>query len=80
MKHARNIIGIATDLRDLEASVDRAGMALACAFSSSAEFEADVIRQRREAGLIGCRHVVQMRGVLALTGTAALAAFLLMVA
>jgi hypothetical protein len=37
----------------LEASVARAGMTLACPFSSSDEFEAELIRERRAAGFYG---------------------------
>jgi hydroxypyruvate isomerase len=80
MKHAHTLSGLEADLRELEASADRAGLALACAFSSAAEFEADVIRARREARLIGSRHVAQMRGVLVVTATTALAVLLLIVA
>jgi len=80
MKHARTIARVEADLRELEASADRAGLALACAFSCAAEFEADVIRARRDAGLIGRRHVAQMRGILAITATAALAALIIIVA
>jgi hypothetical protein len=79
MKHARPIARIQAELRALEASADRAGMALACAFSSAEEFEADVIRARRNAGLIGHRHIAGMRGLLAMTATAALAALLIIV-
>jgi len=43
--------GANTDLLALDAQ--RAGAALACAFSSSDEFEAAVIRARREAGAYG---------------------------
>jgi hypothetical protein len=78
MKHARPIARLQADLRALEISADRAGMALACAFSSADEFEADVIRARRDAGLIGDRHIVGLRGVLAVTATVALAALLIM--
>jgi hypothetical protein len=80
MKHARPIARIQADLRALEASADRAGLALACAFSSADEFEADVIRLRRSAGLIGHRHIAGMRSLLAVTATAALAALLIIVA
>jgi hypothetical protein len=37
----------------LALDAQRAGLALACAFSSSDEFEAEVIRARREAGAFG---------------------------
>jgi hypothetical protein len=39
----------------LEANADRARLALACAYSSSEEYEADVIRARRQAGVYGPR-------------------------
>jgi hypothetical protein len=39
-----------SDVHALQAHVERAGCALACAYSSSAEFEAAVIRARRAAG------------------------------
>jgi hypothetical protein len=37
----------------LALDAERAGTALACAFSSSAEFEAAVIQARRQAGAYG---------------------------
>jgi len=37
----------------LEANARRAGAALACAFSSSAEFDAALIAERRAAGVYG---------------------------
>lgn len=43
------------DLTTLEASVACAGAALACAYSSSAEFDAALIAERRAAGLYGPR-------------------------
>jgi len=39
----------------LEASAERAGAALACAYSSSAELDAALIAQRRAAGVYGPR-------------------------
>jgi hypothetical protein len=42
-----------SDASLLEASVERARLALGCPFSSSDEFEAEVIRERRAAGLYG---------------------------
>jgi hypothetical protein len=44
-----------TELIALEARAERAGLALACAFSSSAEFDAALIAQRRAAGIYGLR-------------------------
>ncbi len=43
-------VGAEADLAALEIAADRAGSALACLFSSSAEFEADIIRVRRAQG------------------------------
>jgi len=37
----------------LQNNAERAGYALACSFGSSAEFEAAVIRSRRDAGAYG---------------------------
>ncbi len=44
-----------TDLTALEASAACAGAALACAYSSSAEFDAALIAERRAAGVYGPR-------------------------
>jgi hypothetical protein len=45
----------------LEARAERAGAALACAYSSSAEFDAALIAERRAAGIYGPkRHRKQM--------------------
>jgi hypothetical protein len=44
-----------TDLIALEAYAERAGAALACAYSSSAEFDAALIAARRAAGVYGPR-------------------------
>ncbi len=41
------------DMLALQDHAERAGSALACLFSSSAEFEAAVIRAKREAGVYG---------------------------
>jgi hypothetical protein len=49
------------DLLVLEAYAERAGAALACAYSSSAEFDAALIVERRAAGVYGPRrHRKQM--------------------
>jgi hypothetical protein len=45
----------AADTLTLEACAEHAGLALACAFSSSAEFDADLIAARRAAGVYGPR-------------------------
>jgi hypothetical protein len=41
------------ELMTLEAYAARAGAALACAYSSSAEFDAALIAERRAAGIYG---------------------------
>jgi hypothetical protein len=43
----------------LEADAACAGLALACAYSSSDEYEAEVIRVRRKAGAYGSPHYRQ---------------------
>jgi hypothetical protein len=50
MIRSRTVHQVEADLVALRASAERAGTALACLFSSSDEFEAAVIRARREAG------------------------------
>jgi hypothetical protein len=45
----------AAEMNALEVYAERAGLALACAFSSSAEFDAALIAQRRAAGVYGPR-------------------------
>ena len=48
-------LSAASDCIPLESHAERAGYALACAFSSSAEFEAALIAERRAAGVYGPR-------------------------
>jgi hypothetical protein len=43
------------DVLALEAYAERAGAALACAYSSSAEYDAALIAERRAAGVYGPR-------------------------
>jgi len=40
---------------ELKANLERAGYSLACPFTSSSEFEAAVIRAKRQAGAYGPR-------------------------
>jgi hypothetical protein len=49
--HGRN----GADVLQLEAHAERAGAALACAYSNSAEFDAALIAARRAAGVYGPR-------------------------
>ena len=54
----------------LEAYAERAGAALACAYSSSAEYDAALIAERRAAGVYGPRRHRRQRLAIA-TGIAA---------
>jgi hypothetical protein len=53
------------DLSALEARAVRAGSALACAYSSSAEFDAALIAARRAAGIYGPRRRRRLMAVAA---------------
>jgi hypothetical protein len=64
------------DALALEDHVARAGWALACAYSSSAEYEAELIARRRAAGVYGGkrhRHALYL-GAAAVLGVVLLAA------
>lgn len=50
MSHSPTIADLEADIIALRAAAERAGTALACLFSSSDEFEAEVVRVRREQG------------------------------
>ena len=52
-----------------------AGLALACAYSSSDEYEAELIQARREAGAYGSRHHRQAYVIFALAATAIVVVF-----
>ena len=58
--HSRSVSSVVS----LEACAEHAGAALACAYSSSAEFDAALIAERRAAGLYGPKR--QRRQMLAL--------------
>jgi hypothetical protein len=55
MLPSRSIHQVEADLLALRAAAERAGTALACLFSTSDEFEAAVIKARRDAGAFGPR-------------------------
>jgi hypothetical protein len=55
MNASRSIARLEADIAALRATADRAGTALACLFSSSDEFEAAVVKVRREQGAYGPR-------------------------
>jgi hypothetical protein len=58
---SRSLATTDSELTALEAYAARAGAALACAYSSSAEFDAALIAERRAAGVYGPkRHRRQM--------------------
>ena len=50
---SRSLASPHSDLMALEAYAARAGAALACAYSSSAEYDAALIAERRAAGIYG---------------------------
>ena len=50
MHRSRTLARVDADLAALRASAERAGVALACVFASSDEYEADLIRERRASG------------------------------
>jgi hypothetical protein len=64
----------------LEAYAQRAGAALACAYSNSAEFDAALIAARRAAGVYGPRRRRRMWATAAgLAGLAGLAAVIFLI-
>ena len=65
-----------SDLGLLEANAKRAGLALGCTFSSSAEFEAELIRERRAAGAYDKRRSERHVAWAGLAAAVLLAAFL----
>jgi hypothetical protein len=74
MHRSRTLDRVEADLAALRASAERAGVALACLFASSDEYEADIIRQRRASGAFRTRRRWRHRlRLAALTGALALA-------
>jgi hypothetical protein len=61
MVRVRTTATVEADLVALRAAAERAGSALACLFSSSDEYEADLIRVRRAAGAFKPRHRARVR-------------------
>jgi len=69
----RTIAELEADIAALRAAAERAGTALACLFSSADEFEAEVVRVRREQGAYRARrrwHPILSVGVIALLALA----------
>ena len=56
-----------------EAYLERAGSALACAFASSDEFEAAIIRAKRDAGVYGPKRRYRQIAIAIVTATVLLA-------
>jgi len=74
MLRSRTLDRVEADLAALRASAERAGVALACLFASSDEYEADLIRERRASGAFRPRRRWRHRlRIGALTGALALA-------
>ena len=63
----------------LEAHAEYAGLALACSYSSSAEFDAALIAERRAAGVYGPRSHLKQKLAVAAGIAAALAVIVLLV-
>ena len=62
MSTSRTLANLETDIAALRAAAERAGTALACLFSSADEFEAAVVRVRREQGAYRGRNRI-LRGI-----------------
>lgn len=79
MNHSARRGRMNADTIALEAYAECAGAALACAYSSSAEYDAALIAERRAAGIYGPRrHRRQMLATLAgVTAGIAVIAFLI---
>jgi hypothetical protein len=78
MATVRSLLQPSADLVALEANVARAGMALACSFSSSDEYEAAIIQERREAGAYDAGRAQRVI-VLGVLGAVAIALFVYVV-
>ncbi len=74
----RSLAQVEAELVALRASAERAGRALACLFSSSDEFEAAIIKERRAAGVYGPRRHAWDVAVTVLLTVALAAAFLML--
>lgn len=74
----RGSVRYSTEIGTLEASVARAGVALACCYSTAEEYEAEIIKVRRAAGAFD-RGVSPLRTLLGVTaGLCVVALFILM--
>jgi hypothetical protein len=75
----RSFAGPQANIIVLEAYAAHAGAALACAYSSSAEFDAALIAERRAAGLFGPKRHRKLMLVTAAGVVAALAIIVLLI-
>jgi hypothetical protein len=75
MTSYRSVAQVEAELVALRAAAERAGRTLACLFSTSDEYEAALIKERRAAGAYGSHRRHPVRALLA---TVVLAAFFLM--
>lgn len=74
---SRAIADVEADLAALRAAAERAGTALACLFSTADEFEAAVVRVRREQGAYRGRRLARHRARFAALVTLLALAFIL---
>jgi hypothetical protein len=72
----RHLSRFPSDFETLEIAVQNAGSALACPFSSSAEFEAATIAAKRAAGIYGPKR--QRRQILLVAAGVTIAALLIL--
>ena len=62
---------LTADLLALQSTAERAGLALACPFSSSDEFESAIIRAKLDAGVYGPKRQRRWRALIAASMAAA---------
>jgi hypothetical protein len=74
----RNTSAILTPALALEANAACAGLALGCAYTSSDEYEAEIVRVRRAAGAYGSSHQRQAYIAFAMTAAAIVALLLVL--
>lgn len=78
MSSLRSFVRLNPEFVALEANTEQAGRALACAYSSSDEFEAAIIHARREAGIYGWpRRRRQLMAMVVLSAALIIGTFLL---
>jgi hypothetical protein len=73
MWHLRRFVRLGADFHALELAAERAGQAWACPFTSSAEYEAAIIKAKRDAGVYGPKR--QRRQILLVATAIAVVAY-----